>query len=84
LKLARCPRSLAAARSGFAFCFGDPSLRLSIADCRLNFSRTQRALERGGPPQEGFDVANLTPLLKAERQATNYRNKSARLAILLF
>ena len=35
------------------------------------------------PGVDGFEVANLTPFLESERRATNYRNGSARLAILL-
>ena len=38
-----------------------------------NFSRAKRALEYSG----------LTPLLKAKRRATNYRNERERFAILL-
>jgi hypothetical protein len=74
------PSSLAATHRSFAFCLAD-SIG-SAADYRLNFSRAKRALERGPPRQDGFDVENLMLLLRAESQATNYRNGKVRLSIL--
>jgi hypothetical protein len=42
LKLARFPPSLAAARRGFAFCLGDPSSRLPIADCIVDGPQSKK------------------------------------------
>ena len=47
-----------------------------------NFWRAKRALECGGPPQDGFDEANLTPLSNVQPPATVYGRTSDWLAIL--
>ena len=50
---------------------------MPIGDYRFNFSCGRPAFEFGGLPPDGFEVANLTPFLKSEHRAANYRNGRA-------
>ena len=44
---------------------------------RESFFRAQRALECGGPPQDGFAVANVTPLLQLRSMLLSYHRTLA-------